>query len=113
MAKRFFNPFESEKFIEKQLKGLIKEVMGGLCIKLHSQNLTGLPDRLCLMPGGKAFFVEIKSKGKKPRRIQEFIHQKIRMLGFKVYVIDSLDGINQILEDYAQNTPNYDPPERK
>lgn len=52
--------------IEKNLeRRLVKDVQrrGGYCIKILPFAETGLPDRLVLMPNGKAYFVELKSGG--------------------------------------------------
>lgn len=54
-----------------------------------SQFINGLPDRLYLLPGGRALFVEFKSTGKKPTKIQEHIIDRIRRVGFTVMVVDS------------------------
>lgn len=88
----------SEKVIERTLVAEVTK-KGGLCIKLLTHMFIGLPDRMVLLPGGKIFFVELKSTGCKPRKIQEVVHDKLRALGFKVYVIDSIDGITKIMED--------------
>ena len=93
---------ESEKKLERSLKSLVENEMKGLCVKLLSQHLIGLPDRLCLLPGARIFFVEVKTTGKKPRKIQTHIHQKLRGLGFKVYVLDSTPVLNIIRDDYAE-----------
>lgn len=87
---------ESEKFIERKLFDGIK-ARGGLCIKLLPDQFTGLPDRLCLLPTGILIFVELKAPGKKPRRIQEIVHKKIKALGFIVLVIDTVEGINDLM----------------
>ena len=55
---------ESEKLLETKLKNGT-EKMGGWCIKMLSTHLTGLPDRVCLFPGGIIFFAEIKTTKKK------------------------------------------------
>lgn len=87
----------SEKVIERKLVETVKE-KGGMCIKLLSDYITGLPDRLCLFPGQKAIFVELKTTGEKPRKIQVFIHNRLRALGFRVEVIDTLEGITKLIE---------------
>lgn len=89
----------SEKALERKLKEVIK-FNGGLYFKLLPFLHKGLPDRLCLLPGGVIFFAEIKSKGDKPKKIQTYIHKKIRKLGFKVFVIDTLDQIKEIARAY-------------
>ena len=88
---------ESEKLLEKKLKDGV-ESLGGWCIKLLSTHLTGLPDRICLLPGGVLFFAEIKTTKKKAKKIQILVHHKIRKLGFDVHLIDTSVQINQILE---------------
>lgn len=87
----------SEKVIERKLVEAVK-LKGGMCIKLLSDYITGLPDRLCLFPGQKAIFVELKTTGEKPRKIQVFIHNRLRALGFRVEVIDSVEGITKLIE---------------
>ena len=84
---------DSEKVIERKLVEQIK-LHKGLSIKLLSDYITGLPDRLCLLPGGKLIFVELKSTGKKPRRSQLYMHMLLRRLGFRVEVIDTLQGLD-------------------
>ena len=87
---------ESEKVIERKLVERVKRA-GGLCIKLLTSQYIGLPDRLCLFPNGKIIFVELKSTGQKPRKIQVFVHNKLRSLGFQVEVIDSIEGVESLI----------------
>lgn len=87
---------DSEKYLERELVNRV-ELFGGKCIKLIPFNANGIPDRLCLMPGGYAFFVELKTKGQKPRKLQIYWHNKLRNLGFNVYVIDSYEKLNAII----------------
>lgn len=81
-----------EKRIEKALKRHV-ESLGGLCLKFSSPGMVGVPDRICLMPGGHI----IKALGKKPRPIQDYRMSQIRALGFKVYVIDSAEAIKEVI----------------
>lgn len=78
----------SEKVFERTLSKYVND-KGGIAVKLLSQFVNGLPDRLYLLPGGRALFVEFKSTGKKPARIQEHIIRRIRKLSFTVLVVDS------------------------
>lgn len=89
---------ESEKVIERKLVEAVK-ANGGMCIKLLCDNLLGLPDRMVLMPHSKIAFVELKTTGQKPRRIQVFMHKKLRALGFRVEVIDTAEGINNFINN--------------
>ena len=93
---------ESEKVIERKLVEAVK-ANGGMCIKLLCDNLLGLPDRMVLMPHSKIAFVELKTTGQKPRRIQVFMHNKLRNLGFRVEVIDTVEGVNNFVEDIMLN----------
>lgn len=88
---------ESEKTIERVLVNLVKS-KGGLCIKLLTNQFIGLPDRLCLFPHGAIAFVELKSTGQRPRKIQVLVHNKLRALGFRVEVIDTVEGVNKFIE---------------
>lgn len=78
----------SEKVFERTLSKYVND-KGGIAIKMLSQFVNGLPDRLYLIPGGHALFVEFKSTGKKPTKIQEHIIDRIRKVGFAVLVVDS------------------------
>lgn len=89
---------DSEKAVERRLVELVK-YNGGMCIKLLCDQLIGLPDRICLFPGHKIAFVELKTTGKKPKRIQAYIHDKLRKLGFRVEVIDTIKGVEQFIID--------------
>lgn len=91
---------DSEKVIERKLAELVK-TKGGLCLKLLSSQFIGLPDRLCLFPNGQAIFVELKTTGQKPRRIQLFVHNKLRSIGFRVEVIDTLEGVTNFINSLA------------
>lgn len=87
---------ESEKAIERKLVEQVK-ACGGLCIKLLTYQFIGLPDRMCLFPNGKIVFVELKSTGEKPKKIQISVHNKLRALGFRVEVIDTVEGVNYLV----------------
>lgn len=89
---------DSEKLVERKLVELVK-INNGMCIKLLCDQLIGLPDRLCLFPNHKIVFVETKTTGQKPRRIQAYMHKKLRALGFRVEVIDSIESVEQFINN--------------
>lgn len=93
---------DSEKLVERKLVELVK-INNGMCIKLLCDQLIGLPDRLCLFPNHKMAFVETKTTGQKPRRIQTYMHKKLRALGFRVEVIDSVEDVINFIEDIMLN----------
>lgn len=94
---------ETEKLIERKLVDRVKE-MGGWPIKLLPFTVSGLPDRLCLFSGGRILFAELKGPGLKPTPLQLAVHAKLKRLGFRVEVIDSIKLLNTILKDYDSNT---------
>jgi len=87
-----------EKEIEMQLMKAVKK-MGGRAVKFMSPGFDGMPDRLVLLPGGKCGFVEVKAPGKKPRALQVVRHEMLKELGFKVYVLDAKEQIEEIIDD--------------
>lgn len=89
---------ESEKLVERKLVELCK-LNGGMCIKLLSFHINGLPDRMCLFSPCKIVFVELKTTKQKPRPIQIAMHKKLRNLGFRVEVIDTVEQVNNLIEE--------------
>ena len=86
----------SESALERRLVAEVRKA-GGLCLKFTSPSTRGVPDRIVLMPGGVMAFVELKAPGRKPTRLQKIMHERIRALGFRVVVIDSAEGIREVV----------------
>lgn len=82
-----------EKAIEKRLREEV-EKQGGICVKLSGNLFLGIPDRICLLPAGRVVFCETKTAGRKPTKIQAYVHDKLRRLGFPVYIVDSYEMID-------------------
>ena len=87
-----------EKQIENKL-ATEAEKLGGIALKFVSPSFDGMPDRLVLIPDGHIAFVELKAPGKKPRPLQLSRHRLLRSLGFRVYVIDSVEQIGGMLDE--------------
>ncbi|MDE9455735.1 VRR-NUC domain-containing protein, partial [Xenorhabdus bovienii] len=68
---------------------------GGIAYKFVSPGRRSVPDRICILPGGRILFVECKAPGEKPRPDQLREHERLRALGCEVVVLDSkeLSGI--------------------
>ena len=86
----------SEKNIEIYLRNQVKN-MGGIAFKFISPGNDGVPDRLVCLPGGKVCFVELKAPGKKTRPLQDLQISRLQAIGFDVYVVDSKDGVDDVL----------------
>ncbi|ARW39040.1 VRR-NUC domain-containing protein [Bacillus siamensis] len=81
---------------ESQLERILKrevERQGGKAMKFISPGLSGVPDRIVLLPGGKLVFVEMKAPGEKPRPLQLKRKKDLETMGFEVRVLDSIDSI--------------------
>lgn len=89
---------QQEKYIEMKLREETRK-RGGMAIKLTSPNLTGIPDRLLLFPNRKVAFVEVKTKGQKPRPRQVKVMNDIGALGFPCVVLDDAQDINLLLDE--------------
>lgn len=86
-----------ERDVERKLVREVKAI-GGLCLKLTSPSVDGLPDRLVLLNSGKIGFVEIKAPGKKPRVLQVKRMKDLQALGFKVFVVDETSQIGGVID---------------
>ena len=87
-----------EKEIEQKLKVQVN-AHDGICWKFVSPGTAGVPDRIILMPKGKIAFVEVKTKGEKPRPLQLARHRLLRKLGFQVYILDDVSQIGGIIDE--------------
>jgi len=87
-----------ESKIEKALALEVKK-HGGMALKFVSPGMAGVPDRLVLIPNGEVIFVELKAPGKTMRPIQLKRKEQLENLGFKVYLIDSLGGVDGFVRE--------------
>ncbi len=88
-----------EKEVERYLREQVKKKLGGVALKFTSPGLSGVPDRLLLLPGGRVAFVETKAPAKKLRRLQEYVCGMIGALGFEVRRIDTKVGVDAFILD--------------
>lgn len=97
----------SERHIETHLMHGV-QARGGLCLKYFNPSAVGFPDRLCMMPGGVTFWVELKAPGKRPRKAQELRHLQLRGLGQTVHVADSTEAVDAILKGYDERRAGHE-----
>ena len=84
-----------ESELEQKLVSHITK-LGGIAYKFSSPNRRSVPDRLCVMPNGRVFFVELKAEGKTPTALQQHEHETLRALGHIVLVIDDIGDVYAI-----------------
>lgn len=72
---------------------------GGVCPKWLSPSFAGVPDRLVFLPNGKFGLVEVKAPGERSRKLQVSRHRLFKRLGFKVYILDRMEMIGEVLDE--------------
>ena len=88
---------QSEKQTERHLCRMVK-ALGGECYKWVSPGCSGVPDRITILPGGKIFFVELKSEGEESTVLQKKRQRELRALGCTVYAdIDTKEKVDEVL----------------
>ena len=99
-----------EASIESYLRSQVRKA-GGQCLKWSSPGMTGVPDRIIIMPGGRMAFVELKAPGKRERARQVYVQDLLRRLGCTVYSsVDSKDKVDRIIRDMTLS-PGADAPD--
>lgn len=86
-----------ESKVENYLKKKVEKI-GGKAYKWAPVGVTGVPDRMVLLPGGKVIFVELKAPGKKARKLQEYRAKQLNELGFQVECLDTIEKIDELLK---------------
>lgn len=95
-----------ERDIERHLVKRVKE-LGGEVRKVQWIGHKGAPDRLVMLPmqrcgtgwvtTGWTLWVELKAPGVKPELYQLREHERMRKMGQRVEVIDSIEGVEELL----------------
>lgn len=90
---------------EQQLEQLLKrevEKRGGQAWKFTSPGKAGVPDRLILLPGGRAVFVELKAPGGRLQELQKKRAAELQALGFTVHCLDSAAAVQGFIGEVVQ-----------
>jgi len=101
---------------------------GGLTRKVNGMGFADWPDRVCLKPGVAApLWCELKRIGRRPTTSQRILHKRLRALGQKVVVCDTLEKAKAAYDAHSDvrrfkdvaeqvrafGTDSLMPPERK
>jgi len=85
---------ELESSIESKFKTYV-ESRGGVCLKLTPEGQKGWPDRLVVYEGGH-FFIELKRKGKEPRKLQWYRINKLKRMRHAAFWTDNIEEAKRI-----------------
>lgn len=88
----------AESRLERRFKREI-ERRSGQAYKFTVPGIRGMPDRIILLPGARAIFVEMKAPGESLRPLQAKRAEQLRALDFPVYCIDSIKGITDFIAE--------------
>jgi hypothetical protein len=94
----------SDRLAESTIEAYLKQrvtLLGGMCIKWVSPGAVGVPDRICVFPGGKIVFVEVKAKGGTVSALQDYQQEELRKLGAQVEVVWSADDVDKLCDNAA------------
>lgn len=85
-----------ESELERKFCRFVKSE-GGRAYKWVSPGETGVPDRICILPGGLVIFVELKRPGRKDGRSprQKKVFSILEKLGCHIWLINDLDDFKQ------------------
>ena len=98
-------PFKANTYADSQMREAYledkcrryAELQGCFLWKLTQP--TGVPDRICVLPNGRQFFVEFKRpNGGKVSPIQAYIHAQLTKLGHEVFVVDNRAAFERLLD---------------
>lgn len=89
-----------EKDVEAHLVEGVKR-LGGVAYKFTSPGRRNVPDRICVLPGGRIVFVELKAPGKKPTAGQLREHKRLVDMGCWVKVCDTIEAVDALLGDLS------------
>jgi hypothetical protein len=80
-----------ESRVEQVLREQVK-ARGGWAVKFLP-SVSGLPDRIIFMPGGRLYLVETKAPNGYVKPHQTVIHRRFSDLGFEVHVLSTTDAV--------------------
>jgi len=93
---------ESEKDTEKYLCSEVERRMQGIAYKFNSPQRRNVPDRLCILPKGRHFFVEVKSEGKQPTKGQVREMVRLQNMGHPAWVVRTKREVDHCLTRIAE-----------
>ena len=90
-----------ERVLEHKLVREVKAA-GGLCIKLPAALYRGIPDRMVLLPGGRVYFLELKTDTGRVSPAQVRFISFLQSLGFFSDIIRGETQLSEFLENHVR-----------
>lgn len=84
-----------ESDIESYLVERVRDMQGEVR-KVKWLGRHGAPDRIVMLPG-RTIWVELKAPGEKAKPHQVREHDRMRRMGQHVVVVDSFEGVDEVL----------------
>ena len=89
-----------ENYLAKKVK-----FEGGIYLKIPALYMSGIPDRLVLMPKGTMCFVELKRPiGGKRAELQKYWHKKLRDLGYSAEFVQTKDEADNLVRKLLKSS---------
>lgn len=87
-----------ERDVEERLRQGVHR-LGGKAYKFTSPGNTGVPDREVILPGGRIFFVELKTERGRTSPVQQAQIRALRKLGCEVRVLYGMQDVENFLQE--------------
>lgn len=92
-----------ESDIEKYLAKLVKNA-NGIYLKIPAVYMSGIPDRLVLLPYGRMAFVELKRPiGGKRAELQKYWQSRLSDLGYRSVFVQTKKEADGLIKTLASN----------
>ena len=89
-----------ESKIEEYLKNEVGKY-NGLCLKFTS-SVSGVPDRIVILPENRIYFVELKQEKGRLSKIQKYMHKQFNKRGVHVYVPYSKSDVDKFIDEVVK-----------
>jgi predicted transcriptional regulator len=91
-----------ERVVEKYLHKCFT-VAGGNTYKWSSPAHAGVPDRICVLPDGRIYLVEVKREAGSLSRLQMSVHRELLALGCNVHTVYGIAGVDELMSKISEN----------
>lgn len=90
---------------ESKIENYLKTEVGkynGMCLKFTS-SVSGVPDRIVILPDNRIYFVELKQEKGRLSKIQKYMHKQFNKRGVPVYVPYSKNDVDKFIGEVCKN----------